>query len=78
MTFLLTKPTIIAKIAANIFGLFSITRSPVVFKKIAGKIIAGNIADGTKDKTSLILSVNISFLSITIIKNLEKKVINPQ
>jgi hypothetical protein len=78
ITFLLTKPTIIAIIVANIFGLFSMTRSPEVFKKIAGKIIAGNIADGTKDKTSLILSVNISFLIIAIIRNLEKKVINPQ
>jgi hypothetical protein len=47
-------------------------------KNIAGKIIAGKIADGTNDKTSLILSVNISFLSIAIIRYLEKKVTKPQ
>ena len=63
---------------ANIFGLSSNSRLPALFKKIAGKIIAGNIADGTYDKTSLILSVNISFLSKAIIENLEKKVIKPQ
>ena len=53
-------------------------RSPVLFKKIAGKIIAGNIAEGTNDKTSLILLLNISFFNIAIIKYLEKKVTNPQ
>ena len=43
-------PIIIAIIAANIFGFSSIWNNPISFIKIAGKIIAGNIADGTKDK----------------------------
>ena len=76
--FLLNIPTITAIIEANIFGLFSNKKSPVLSKKIAGKIIAGKIADGTNDRTSLILSVNISFFSIAIIRYLEKKVIKPQ
>jgi hypothetical protein len=37
---------------------------------MAGKIIAGNIADGTNDNISLILSLNISFLIKAIIENL--------
>jgi hypothetical protein len=41
------KPTKIAIIAANIFGLASNNRSPELSKNIAGKIIAGKIADGT-------------------------------
>ena len=36
----------------------------------AGKIIAGNIADGTNDNISLILSLNISFLIKAIMENL--------
>ena len=59
-----------AIIAANIFGFSSIWNNPVSFIKIAGKIIAGNIADGTKDNIALILSLNISFLIKAIIVNL--------
>ena len=36
------------------------------------------MAEGTKDKTSLIRSVNISFFKIAIIKYLDKKVTKPQ
>ena len=61
-----------AIIAAIIFGLSSIWNKPLSFTKIAGKIIAGNIADGTKDSISLILSLNISFLIKAIIENLVK------
>jgi len=45
--FLLKYPTIIANIEANILGLFSKSKEPVLSKKIGGKIIAGKIADGT-------------------------------
>ncbi len=62
-------PIIVAIIAAIIFGLFSIWKDPASSKKIAGKIIAGNIAEGTYDKTSLILLLNISFLINAIIEN---------
>ena len=75
---LLNIPTITAIIEAKILGLFSKCTNPELSKKIAGKMIAGKIADGTKDKISLILSLNISFLSKAIIENLVKKVINPQ
>ena len=75
---LLKIPTNIAIIAAKILGLSSISMEPMLSKKIAGNIIAGKIAEGTYDKTSLILSLNISFLSNAIIENLVKKVINPQ
>ena len=68
----------IAIIAANIFGLSSISINPMSLIKIAGKIIAGNIADGTNDNISLILSLNISFLIKAIIENLVRYVINPQ
>ena len=51
---------------------------PMLSKKIAGNIIAGKIAEGTYDKTSLILLLNISFFRSAIIENLVKKVINPQ
>ncbi len=60
----------IAIIAANIFGLSSISINPKSLIKIAGKIIAGNIADGTNDNISLILSLNISFLIKAIMENL--------
>ena len=63
-------PTAVAIIAAIIFGLFSIWNKPVLSIKIAGNIIAGKIADGTKDKISLILSLNISFFIKAIIENL--------
>tara|TARA_S200000501_G_C20821320_1_gene742945 strand:+ start:103 stop:384 length:282 start_codon:yes stop_codon:yes gene_type:complete len=63
-------PITIAIIAANIFGLSSISNKPLSFMKIAGKMIAGNMAEGTKDNTSLILSLNISFLIKAIIVNL--------
>ena len=47
-------------------------------KKISGKIIAGKIADGTKDKIFFVLRLNVSFLSNAIMENLVKKVIIPQ
>ena len=75
---LLNIPTITAIIDAKILGLSSKRNDPELSKKIAGNIIAGKIADGTYDKTSLILSLNISFLRRAIIENLVKKVINPQ
>ena len=78
MIFLLNIPTNTAIIEAKIFGLFSNCNNPELSKKIAGNIIAGKIADGTKDKTSLILSLNISFFNNAIIENLVRKVINPQ
>ena len=71
-------PITIAIIAASIFGLSSICIIPSLSIKIAGKIIAGNIAEGTKDNISLILLLNISFLIRAIIVNLVKYVINPQ
>ena len=40
-------PTAVAIIAAIILGLSSIINDPELSKKIAGNIIAGNIADGT-------------------------------
>tara|TARA_X000000368_G_C22602778_1_gene524440 strand:- start:122 stop:328 length:207 start_codon:yes stop_codon:yes gene_type:complete len=64
--------------AAKILGLSSISIDPTLSKKIAGNIIAGKIAEGTYDKTSLILSLNISFFKSAIIENLVKKVIKPQ
>tara|TARA_B100001057_G_scaffold227724_1_gene228044 strand:- start:763 stop:969 length:207 start_codon:yes stop_codon:yes gene_type:complete len=67
-----------AIIAAKILGLSSNCIEPVLSKKIAGNIIAGKIAEGTYDKTSLILLLNISFFRSAIIENLVKKVINPQ
>ena len=67
-----------ATIAAIIFGLFSNWKSPVLSKKIAGNIIAGKIDEGTYERISLILSLNISFFNSAIIENLVKKVINPQ
>ena len=76
--FLLKVPTITAIIEAKILGLFSNCKNPELSKKIAGNIIAGKIADGTYDKISLILSLNISFFRSAIIENLVKKVINPQ
>jgi hypothetical protein len=71
-------PIINAIIAARILGFSEISIDPELSIKIAGKIIAGNIADGTYDKISLILSLNISFLRRAIIENLVKKVIKPQ
>ena len=68
--FLLNIPIIIATAAARIFGLFSNWNNPDSFKKIAGKIIAGKIAEGTYDNISLILLLNISFFKIAIIENL--------
>ena len=61
---------IVAIIAAKILGLSSICIDPELSKKIAGNIIAGNIAEGTNDSISLILSLNISFLIRAIIENL--------
>ena len=58
---LLKIPTNIAIIAAKILGLSSSCIVPKLSKKIAGNIIAGKIAEGTYDKISLILSLNISF-----------------
>ena len=75
---LLKIPTNIAIIAAKILGLSSSCIVPKLSKKIAGNIIAGKIAEGTYDKISLILSLNISFFRSAIIENLVKKVINPQ
>ena len=75
---LLKIPTNIAIIAAKILGLSSSCIVPKLSKKIAGNMIAGKIAEGTNDKISLILSLNISFLRIAIIENLVKKVISPQ
>ena len=46
-TFLLKIPIIIAIIEARILGLSSSCIDPKVSKNIAGKIIAGKIADGT-------------------------------
>ena len=71
-------PVTIAIIAAKIFGLSVSCNEPAWSKKIAGNIIAGNIADGTYDNISLILWLNISFLRRAIIENLVRKVINPQ
>ena len=68
--FLLKTPIHIAIIVAKILGLSSNCNEPEPSKNIAGNIIAGKIADGTYDKTSLILSLNISFLINAIIKNL--------
>ena len=51
---------------------------PRVVQKIAGNIIAGKIAEGTKERISLILSLNISFFNNAIIENLVRKVIKPQ
>ena len=45
--FLLNIPTMMAIIDAKIFGLSSIWIDPELFKKIAGNIMAGKIADGT-------------------------------
>ena len=67
-----------AIIVAKILGLSSNCIEPALSRNIAGNIIAGKIADGTYDKTSLILSLNISFLRMAIIENLVKKVISPQ
>ena len=76
--FLLRYPAAIANIAANILGLFSKLREPVLSKNIGGKIIAGKIAAGTKDKIFFVFSLKTSFLSKKIIENLVKKVITPQ
>jgi len=46
-TFLLKTPINIAIIDAKILGLSSNWINPELFKNIAGKIIAGKIADGT-------------------------------
>ena len=75
---LLKIPTQVAIIAAKILGLSVNSNEPELSRKIAGNIIAGKIDEGTYDKTSLILSLNISFLRRAIIENLVKKVINPQ
>ena len=76
--FLLKYPTIIANIAAKILGLLSKSTDPVSSKKIGGKIIAGKIAEGTKDSIFFVLSLKISSLSKKTIENLVKKVITPQ
>ena len=68
--FLLKYPMIIANIAANILGLFSKSKKPSLSKNIGGKIIAGKIAAGTKDRILLTLSLKISSLSKKIIENL--------
>ena len=49
-------------------------------QKVLGHLmlIAGKIADGTYERISLILSLNISFFKKAIIKNLVRKVIKPQ
>ena len=64
--------------AADILGLPSNSRLPTLSKNINGKIIAGKIADGTKDNISFALLLNMSFLRKKIIENLVKKVIRPQ
>ena len=51
--FLLKTPIITATIDAYILGLFSKSKLPVSLKNIAGKIIAGNIAEGTYAKICL-------------------------
>jgi len=76
--FLVKYPTVIANIAAKILGLLSISKEPVLSKNIGGKIIAGKIAAGTKDKIFFVFSLKTSFLSKKIIENLVKKVITPQ
>jgi len=68
--FLLKIPTAVAIIAAKILGLSVNSNEPVLSRKTAGNIMAGKIADGTYDKTSLILSLNISFFKTAIIENL--------
>ena len=68
--FLLKIPTEVAIIAAKILGLSVNSNEPVLSRKTAGNIMAGKIADGTYDKTSLILSLNISFFKTAIIENL--------
>ena len=68
--FLLKIPTTIAIIAAKILGLLVNSNEPALSRKTAGNIMAGKIADGTYDKTSLILSLNISFFKTAIIENL--------
>ena len=78
MIFLLKQPTIIANIAANILGLLSRSKEPALSKNIGGKIIAGKIAAGTKDKIFFIFSLKTSLFSKKIIENLVKKVIRPQ
>ena len=76
--FLLKYPTVIANIAAKILGLLSISKEPVLSKNIGGKIMAGKIAAGTKDKIFFVFSLKTSFLRKKIIENLVKKVITPQ
>ena len=68
--FLLKIPTTVAIIAAKILGLLVNSNEPALSRKTAGNIMAGKIADGTYDKTSLILSLNISFFKTAIIENL--------
>ena len=48
------------------------------FNQDGGKIIAGNIAEGTKERIFFALLYNTSFLSKKIIENLVKKVAIPQ
>ena len=45
--FLLRTPIVVAIIAAITLGLFSTSKIPELSRKIAGNIIAGNIAEGT-------------------------------
>tara|TARA_B100000787_G_scaffold12120_1_gene8910 strand:- start:299 stop:532 length:234 start_codon:yes stop_codon:yes gene_type:complete len=75
---LLKYPTIIENIAAKILGLLSISKDPILSKKIGGKIIAGKIADGTYDKIFFVLSFNMSSFNKKIIENLVRYVIIPQ
>ena len=76
--FLVKIPIPVAIIAAKIFGLSSIKIDPELSKKIAGNIIAGKIAVGTYDNTSLTLLLNISFFRSATIENLVRNVIKPQ
>ena len=78
MMFLVKYPIIIANNAASILGLFSKSKDPVLSKNIGGKIIAGKIAAGTKDKIFFVFLLKTSFFSKKIIENLVKKVITPQ
>ena len=62
---------------ATILALLSKNITPLMSNNMAGKIIAGKIADGTYDKITFFFSVYISFFNKPIILNLVRKVIMP-
>ena len=68
---------IVPLISSGTAGPLGVLHLPRLWQKVSLEA-AGKIADGTYDKTSLILSLNISFLRMAIIENLVKKVISPQ